>query len=362
MGWTTEYGAALDARLGALYEQLERIAGGCNAFDLWVNDGYKQGISTDEKATYLTYGEVCGSSIAQVLIEGARATADDVFLDLGAGSGRVVMAAAMLGMEAIGVEIVPSLVALSRAAATKAADRPVPAPVSVRPHAPEASHHPRASFYHGDFLQLAWWRNCFSDATAPDCADACSALPPGWCLREPLPARPATAPWPTIVFVGATKWGPTREWPGLMHELGARLMRLPLGTRVIVTAQLLEPASAAGETAATPVVMAARAGAAGGGAVQWPVEERGEHARHRETSGDGMPTAGLGGALQGSAEAPTAETHRPVRNESGPRESALATEVSAVEIWCRELPTSWGTEVFRVYELRRLGAGGPSTV
>jgi len=179
MGWTTEYGAALDARLGALYEQLERIAGGCNAFDLWVNDGYKQGISTDEKATYLTYGEVCGSSIAQVLIEGARATADDVFLDLGAGSGRVVMAASMLGMEAIGVEIVPSLVALSRAAATEAADRPVPAPVSARPHAPEASHHPRASFYHGDFLQLAWWRNCFSDATAPDCADACSALPPG---------------------------------------------------------------------------------------------------------------------------------------------------------------------------------------
>ena len=359
----------LDAWLDALYEQLEPSTGGCNAFDLWVSDTYKQNVQTDEAATYLTYGEVCGSSIATALMEGAGARANDVFLDLGSGSGRVVIAAAMLGLDAIGVEILPSLVALSRAVAANVADGPCLAQslprVTLKTDPLLQSCRARAVFYHGDFLQLEWWKNVFSDETAPSYdeheVDSSSRLLLHEHLRVPLMPRPPNAPWPTIVFVGATKWGPTRNGPGLLPTIEKRLLRLPIGTKLIVTTHPLEaacvkqcPMAAESFRGGIPSAFCRFESAARGDPIpmtEEPVREHTHMAVHTKAVIQQQPQDqsthdrdGVCGrikrALNGSS------------NEAGVPTHAQEATVP-VEIWCRELPTSWGAEIFRVYELRK---------
>jgi hypothetical protein len=212
---------------------------------------------------------------------------------------------------------------------------------------------------------------------------------------------------------------PPTPHPVAAHE--ARLLQLrvdSVGTRVIVTAHPLgaHRAPTAAEHSFTEHPLAAHtpathplaaAGAGGDGEVTGtpmkeatetePIKlgpmrltrERDEHVCDCETRRDGLLTGRVCGALQGATEAAAAEAHKPGGSQSELRElthagdvsavearceeraaeapatakvfneqSDLALEVSAVEIWCRELPTSWGTEIFRVYELRRPGDGG----
>ena len=63
--------------------------------------------------------------LVDTMLEMAEVTPDDLVIDLGSGDGRLVVAAARLGARAIGVELDPSLVALSerRAAEAGVSDR-----------------------------------------------------------------------------------------------------------------------------------------------------------------------------------------------------------------------------------------------
>ena len=63
--------------------------------------------------------------LVDTMLEMAAVTPDDLVIDLGSGDGRLVVAAARLGARAIGVELDPSLVALSerRAAEAGVSDR-----------------------------------------------------------------------------------------------------------------------------------------------------------------------------------------------------------------------------------------------
>ncbi len=54
------------------------------------------------------------------MLEMAQVTASDVVIDLGSGDGRTVIAAAKLGARAVGVELEPNLVALSKQRAEEA--------------------------------------------------------------------------------------------------------------------------------------------------------------------------------------------------------------------------------------------------
>lgn len=61
-----------------------------------------------------------GPETVEAMLDLAKVTKDDVVYDLGSGDGRIVIAAAKRGARAVGVEIDPKLVALSRELAAKA--------------------------------------------------------------------------------------------------------------------------------------------------------------------------------------------------------------------------------------------------
>lgn len=96
-------------------------------YSLSCNDS----IALDLDRTHLTYGEITARSLLEVLRDGARPTRTDVLLDLGSGAGRAVLGAAAAGGVgyAYGLELLPSLVALSQASNPTPPSLPACSPV-----------------------------------------------------------------------------------------------------------------------------------------------------------------------------------------------------------------------------------------
>jgi SAM-dependent methyltransferase len=62
----------------------------------------------------------CSLVVMNRMFEMARVTADDYLIDLGSGDGRMVIGAAKLGAQALGIEFDPRMIALARKNAAKA--------------------------------------------------------------------------------------------------------------------------------------------------------------------------------------------------------------------------------------------------
>ena len=300
--------ASVEAEVDALFESL----GGRFAheddrcpYSLSCNDS----IALDLDRAHLTYGEITARSLLEALREGVRATRSDVLLDLGSGRGNAALAAAAGGGvgHVYGLELLPSLVELSQAAAARVLAEPPRFPLlqaglglgsglgsglglglGLAPLA----------FVQGDILRTPWWEGFELRREGPGDGQS-GAGTHVWTAHDAAPPGVAAAPGggggtaagggggtarllPTIVYAAATKW------KALMPQLTARLLRLPVGTRVIVTTHPLAP----------PPLAAASAASA---------------------SGDGVhPMPG----------------------------------VEAVEVWSRTLDYQHGPELVRVYELR----------
>lgn len=154
------------------------------------------------------------------MLEMAAVTPDDFVIDLGAGDGRLVIAAARLGARAAGVELEPNLVALSerRAAEAGVADRTAffaadlfefdlsPATVVTMFLLPDINHRLRPVLFNlrpGTRIVSNTWdlRGSDTDPEAPGWApDATAVLDPcpTWCtaLLWTVPAKVAGA-WQT---------------------------------------------------------------------------------------------------------------------------------------------------------------------
>lgn len=235
----------------------------------------------------LCYGEISIAALAISLFEGAEATPSDSFLDLGSGSGKAVLAAAALGLRQVaGMELLPSLVELSRhAARTAGVWSSWPAAVG------------QAHFVQGDILDdtLPWWSDAFWQSSygwrpsligqAPSSALAMDGVTDEDVRDDEggqivgVDSKAGRGP-PSIIYCCATKFGPK-----MRAQLYERLRLLPDGTRIIISTHALRPDETQGHTSAfaTP---------------------RGHSDR-------------------------------------------------LVEVWRRELPFSWGTEVVRVYHVAR---------
>ena len=287
-----ELAASVDAEVDALFESLGgRFADEDDRcpYSLSCNDS----IALDLDRAHLTYGEITARSLLEALREGVRATHTDVLLDLGSGRGNAALAAAAGGGvgHVFGLELLPSLVELSQAAAAQVLAEP--------PRFPLLQAAPPV-FVQGDILRTPWWEGFeLRQAGVGDGRSAAGNRV--WTAHDAAPRGVAAASegggtaaggggtarlLPTIVYLAATKWKP------LMPQLTARLLRLPVGTRVVVTTHALAP----------PPLAAASAASASGGGVQ--------------------PVPG----------------------------------VEAVEVWSRTLAYQHGPELVRVYELRPIGA------
>ena len=288
-----ELAASVDAEVDALFESLGgRFADEDDRcpYSLSCNDS----IALDLDRAHLTYGEITARSLLEALREGVRATHTDVLLDLGSGRGNAALAAAAGGGvgQVFGLELLPSLVELSQAAAAQVLAEP--------PRFPLLQAAPLV-FVQGDILRTPWWEG-FEVRQAGVGDGRSVAGTRVWTAHDAAPRGVAAASegggaaagggggtarlLPTIVYLAATKWKP------LMPQLTARLLRLPVGTRVVVTTHALAP----------PPLAAASAASASGGGVQ--------------------PVPG----------------------------------VEAVEVWSRTLAYQHGPELVRVYELRPVGA------
>jgi len=233
-----ELAASVDAEVDALFESLGgRFADEDDRcpYSLSCNDS----ITLDLDRTHLTYGEITATSLLEALREGVHATRTDVLLDLGSGSGRAALVAAAGGGvgHAFGLELLPSLVELSQAAAAQVLGEPQRFPLL------RAAPARGAAFVQGDILTTPWWEGV--EATVRNGAAAPSEAAGGGGAAARL--------LPTIVYLAATKW------KVLMPQLTARLLRLPVGTRIVVTTHPLAP----------PPLAAAAADAAGDGV--WPL-------------------------------------------------------------------------------------------
>ena len=285
-----ELAALVDAEVDALFESLGgRFADEDDRcpYSLSCNDS----IALDLDRAHLTYGEITARAMLQAMREGVRATRSDVLLDLGSGRGNAALAAAAGGGvgHVFGLELLPSLVELSQAAAAQVLAEPSRFPLLQA--AP-------LLFVQGDILRTPWWEG-FEVSQAGSGDGQSLAGTHVWTAHDAAPRGVAAAPegggtaaggggggtarlLPTIVYLAATKW------KVLMPQLTARLLRLPVGTRIIVTTHPLAPPPLAAASAAS-------------------------------SSGDGVhPTAG----------------------------------VEAVEVWSRTLDYQHGPELVRVYELR----------
>ena len=285
-----ELAASVDAEVDALFESLGgRFADEDDRcpYSLSCNDS----IALDLDRAHLTYGEITARAMLQAMREGVRATPSDVLLDLGSGRGNAALAAAAGGGvgHVFGLELLPSLVELSQAAAAQVLAEPSRFPLLQA--AP-------LLFVQGDILRTPWWEGL--EVRQAGSGDGQSlAGTHVWTAHDAAPRGVAASPegsgtaaggggggtarlLPTIVYLAATKW------KVLMPQLTARLLRLPVGTRIIVTTHPLAPPPLAAASAAS-------------------------------SSGDGVhPTAG----------------------------------VEAVEVWSRTLDYQHGPELVRVYELR----------
>ena len=126
-----------------------------------------------------TYGQTPLSTMRRVLTL-ASAQQGQTFLELGSGTGRFCMVAArLLGMRAVGVELLPSFV---RSAASIAAAQQLP-----------------CRFVQADLFDVSWSQadllyltaTTFSDALMARVSDKCGELKPGACLVSLT--RPPTA-------------------------------------------------------------------------------------------------------------------------------------------------------------------------
>ena len=285
-----ELAASVDAEVDALFESLGgRFADEDDRcpYSLSCNDS----IALDLDRAHLTYGEITARAMLQAMREGVRATRSDVLLDLGSGRGNAALAAAAGGGvgHVFGLELLPSLVELSQAAAAQVLAEPSRFPLLQA--APPV-------FVQGDILRTPWWEGL--EVRQAGSGDGQSlAGTHVWTAHDAAPRGVAAAPegggtaaggggggtarlLPTIVYLAATKW------KVLMPQLTARLLRLPVGTRIIVTTHPLAPPPLAAASAAS-------------------------------SSGDGVhPMPG----------------------------------VEAVEVWSRTLDYQHGPELVRVYELR----------
>lgn len=205
--------AVLPDMLGVLYDSLEMEL--TCPYSLSVRDSLE--LDLDREELGLTYGEITPGAMVEALLA-ANATASDVLLDLGSGSGRAALAGASAGVgHVFGIELLPSLVALACAAVAKAAEAPDQWPVAVR----------RATFLQADFLQTRWWEGL----SAPSC--------------------PAAVFLPSIVYIAATKW------QDVLPQLTCCVLRLPIGTRVLVTSlPLVEQSDERDVSEANVMVMA----------------------------------------------------------------------------------------------------------
>ena len=240
----------------------------------------------------LTYGEISMEALATAIREGCGdEPATHSFLDLGSGSGRAVLAAAALGLAPVaGIELLPSLVDLSRQAARLTRGWSSWPPATSRAH-----------FVHGDLLEIGWWtrRYWMSSQDGGEDGWGTSEAPTA---SESGAARSAVDLRPSVVYCCATKFG-----PDMRAQLYERLCKLRIGTKVIIATHPLRP----------------------------------------EASTLG---AGKTGAATGAGAARTMEIASP-RPRASPRSAGQHGGGRLVEVWRKELPFSWGSELVRVYRV-----------
>ena len=173
-----------------------------------------------------SYGEISMSAFATALFDGANATRDDSFLDLGSGSGRAVLAAGSLGLRRVaGIELLPSLLDLSRQAAQTAGAWPTwPAAVG------------RASLIGGNIFHVPWWSEEYWQTGGWGAAlNAAKGGDDDDDDGDDGDNAAAESLAPSIVYVCATKFGGA----DVFAKLFECLRRLRDGTRIIIATQAL---------------------------------------------------------------------------------------------------------------------------